>query len=420
MKQIKILLIVAIIFYSNYSFGQWQEINTIPSQYMESLNFITDDIGYVVLTEMGGSKTIEKTINGGNSWTVINMPVPSGDLQDVHFNIEGEGVAVVRDFADDAAPTKIYQTLNDGTNWQDISPDSTVAGIGNAQCQFLDQNIGFLSTGEKLYTTVDGGSNWNSYDLAGIAISMDFMDANHGIIGLFDGTFNYFGGMICTSDGGTTWNNKQLMENQTVIGEVMQIDENIAYAAPVKWGAANQQKFFKTIDNGINWDTMPVPNTIANTALSDIDFKDELNGAITVSSQEHNYIYKTTDGGATWELQNSTPFFGITDLELTTNSGYLSGGLGVFYKLVEPLSLKEPAFIDVNFYPNPVSSEQVVFWNSSEKFTSLSIFDFLGKKIHQQSLLQNNTKLPNLARGIYLLQLQNDQKIGETIKLVVE
>ncbi|HEX2899029.1 MAG TPA: YCF48-related protein, partial [Bacteroidia bacterium] len=188
----KLLLLVALLLFGNTVFGQWSwnAISFNASKRLQSLHYITEDLGYVIkATDITGTKTVEKTTNGGATWTEVTLPVVGQELQSIHFHADGAGVVVYRNLQDPIAPTKIYQTLNDGTNWQDISPDTTASGMGTAVCQFLDQDTGFFATDSYLYATVDGGANWVKHTFTVYPMSISFLDAQHGTIGTFDGTF---------------------------------------------------------------------------------------------------------------------------------------------------------------------------------------------------------------------------------------
>ena len=422
MKRIEYLLISGILICSYNIFGQWTEVSSIQGRSIHTLNFLDDDLGYaLMIKDPGGAATIEKTINGGNNWTELNLAVQSGEFQDIYFYAEGEGVVLVRDLSNDVVPTKIFQTMDDGASWQDISPDATVNGVGVGQCQFLNQNTGYFATERNLYTTLDGGENWNLIEFNEYILSLDFLDANHGTIGTWDGTFAYKGGMQSTSDGGATWTNNLLTEAYTSIGEVRRISNSLAFASPVhSWASINAGQFYKTTDSGANWSNISIPEPTNNSTLRQIDFKDEMNGVICVGDNNTTYIYRTSNGGTTWIEEGSISSTYDSDMQLTSNSGYIAGKIGSFYKRSGSTSTKEAiANVEINLFPIPVKSGQTITWNSSEMFTNLSIIDQVGKTIHQQSLNQNHATLPNLAAGFYFVQLLND-KVLKTIKLIVE
>jgi hypothetical protein len=103
------------------------------------------------------------------------------------------------------------------------------------------------------------------------------------------------------------------------------------------------------------------------------------------------------------------------------NSGYIGGKTGSFYKRSGATSVQEvPAGqADLNLFPSPVRSGQMIQWNSSEMMSHLLIIDQMGKRIHLQYLSQNNGNFPPLNSGVYFIQLWNEKGFT-TQKLVVE
>ncbi len=386
------------------------------------VDFLTDDLGYAMLIiDQTGAKTLEKTTDGGMTWTVMPLPASSQEFQAFRFSASGVGVAVFRNLQNTVTPTMIYQTLNDGMSWQDISPDSTVTGIGNASCQFLNPDTGYFAAGEKIYRTTDGGNNWTAQAFGRYVVSMDFIDALHGTLGFFDGTFNYFGSMKTTSDGGATWITTDLTEIGSVIGEVGQLTPSVSYAAPVKSGAYNKLKFFKTSNNGTTWDTIFVPDTLQDASLADIHFKDVSNGVVALTSFSGIiYLYETADGGATWTFQDSLTGSYIGDLQLTSNSGYLAGGeAGRFYKLQSTLSVQEAAKDLVQVFPNPLVSGQQLSWEATARFDRLTVLDLRGNIVHQAALQTSAAYLPTLPAGMYLLKLHG-VGASKTTRIIVK
>jgi photosystem II stability/assembly factor-like uncharacterized protein len=414
MKHTRNLLLIAFLLFTfQFSYSQWDSLNLSPAKNLERVDFLTDDLGYAMLVvTQTSARTLEKTTDGGVTWTDITPAAGSAYFQAFDFSANGIGVAVFRDLQNPVTPTLIYQTVNDGMTWQDISPDTTATGIGNAVCQFLDVNTGFLATDEFLYKTTDGGLNWTEQNLGRFPTAIDFIDADHGTLGFFDGTFSYLGSMMSTTDGGATWNTALLNESGTVIGEVGQLTTTMAYAAPVNWGSYGQRKYFTTTNNGVSWDTIFVPTAFPNSQLRGIHFKDAANGMVALTEiGGMSYFYETADGGITWTFQDSLPGLSILDLQLTDNTGYLAGGRqGKLYKLQSAMSVQEGAIDLLNIYPNPVASGASIHWDSKAQFEHITVLDLAGRMVHQAAVQWNAAELPALTAGMYLLQLQGEQR----------
>ncbi|MFT6998418.1 MAG: photosystem II stability/assembly factor-like uncharacterized protein [Cryomorphaceae bacterium] len=420
MNPIKTLFIAALTIFTLSTSAQWTVVEWLQTDGLDNIDFVDDVTGYAQMQMLQGfTSSFEKTEDGGQTWTELNIPVSPYDIQDMDFHLSGGGVLVTRSSTSEGIFTKVYRTMDDGANWEEISPDETATGFGMAQIQMLDANTVFFVTDNYFYRTTNGGDDWTAILLPAAGISVNFFDGNHGVIGTWDATFNYFGGMLATSDGGTTWNETVLDLNYSVIGVVGQLNETTSFAAPVKWGGNGQVQFYKTIDNGLNWTTVSVPETDDNATLTGFDFRDEEYGVITLSSNTQFYIYKTIDGGDVWELQNQMDQLYISDMDLTPNSGYIAAQGGFIFRLDAPLGVEERDGIDLKIYPNPAASGQLIQWNARVDFTQIRIMEITGKTVFQEKLTVQNSMLPNLSRGVYLVSLQNEG-IVKTMKIMVE
>jgi len=151
-------------------------------------------------------------------------------------------------FSDDAGLTYTLQTV-------------TAAGDALNYIRFIDKDTGLVvgDTDEILYTT-DGGTTWQAPDTLGAVggadiLCCDILDAKRWWIGYDDATLYY------TDDGGATW----------------------------------AQRTF----------TAPATAT-ALTQINDMMFVDDLNGFFLLEWVEaanlHASVYRTMDGGLSWEL----------------------------------------------------------------------------------------------------------------------
>jgi PKD repeat protein len=71
----------------------------------------------------------------------------------------------------------------------------------------------------------------------------------------------------------------------------------------------------------------------------------------------------------------------------------------------------------VNIFPNP--SKSIFHISISEKISSLEVYDILGNKIYETSVLQNLLDLSGKSKGIYFLHLKHDSKTVIFEKLIV-
>lgn len=115
------------------------------------IEFVNDNLGFC----SGGKTydgtsigTIAKTVDGGNTWTNLNMDM--SQITAFHFMNESNGFVFNFD-------KEMWKTTDGGKNWILVSssiPDSYV------DCYFADSNKIILKTSESIYHSVDGGLNW--------------------------------------------------------------------------------------------------------------------------------------------------------------------------------------------------------------------------------------------------------------------
>ncbi|MFZ9661738.1 MAG: T9SS type A sorting domain-containing protein [Chitinophagaceae bacterium] len=84
----------------------------------------------------------------------------------------------------------------------------------------------------------------------------------------------------------------------------------------------------------------------------------------------------------------------------------------------------EPTAKMVKFFPNPaVTFINIEFTKSLGKDYNFQVYNFLGKKVAEFSLISSNTRidLSNYNRGVYIFQLKdNSGKVLESGKFQVE
>ncbi len=250
----------------------------------------------------GAGQTIQeftKTVNGGDVWTpgVIN-------------NASGLGIAMIFALDEDTAwapmysPTGthahqgIYKTTDGGANWskqESATFDPSAGGFPNV-VHFWDENIGFCQGDAtdgyfELYTTDDGGENWDRVPEANIP---PHLTGEWGVVGYY-----------------------------SVVGDNL-------------WFGTNKGRVYKSTDRGHNWTVSETP--MANT-YTDVWFKDEMNGLVQDKNENSpGTIYKTEDGGDTWDLvEHFGPIFtndmayvpGTASTWIST--GAATGNMGVSY-----------------------------------------------------------------------------------------
>jgi len=260
--------------------AQW--ITQTTTKTLNSVYFTDSQNGWAV----GYVGTLLRTTDSGLNWNTVDL----GYLNDfneiifVNYNygwiVGGEGL--------------ILKTTDGGGSW--FQQNSGV-NFNLVTVFFIDENNGWISTnaltGEVLKTT-NSGETWNSYPTGINFYSIIFFTS------INNGWTAGWGGVIArTSDGGVNW-----LLDSTQIGssfsDIIFISENIG------WIVGNSGRILKTNNGGNTWNVLPF--NAASFNIFSVFFIDENTGWITGVDINSDYgkIFKTTDGGITWDQEIST------------------------------------------------------------------------------------------------------------------
>ena len=406
------LIVLALFFLSVLSLSaQWQSVD-FPEEKGTIIHFdlIDANTAYAVFFNSINDLTLEKTVDGGLTWSQVDSPIASipYGFQGVHFFDEGKGVMLIRDLSDDVQPTKLYRTFDDGLSWNAIGPEETATGIGDGATQFLSEEIGFFSTDTYLYRTLNGGQSWTVHLIPGYIQYLDFVDENTGVVGLFDGSFLYRGGMYCTTDGGETWNGQYLDTDNSLMDNIVQASNNKAYATANRSNSflSNHSTIFVSEDAGLSWDSIPTPIDVTNIehAYIDIDNEDELH-ALFYSDNSFSLYYRN-ELTETWEFEYSFASLSALEMAFSDDAVFLSGKKGQFWKKIILSSTRTSATNTVELYPNPLQSGGLLNLDGLEGSYDLQLLDSKGQVVlFQRYFDQEALNIPLLPSGLYMLRL---------------
>ncbi|MDZ4823978.1 MAG: T9SS type A sorting domain-containing protein [Flavobacteriales bacterium] len=144
--------------------------------------------------------TVHNSFDGGETWTTgaynVNLPLVAFPLYDLEF-VDAMNGRLSGDSG------YVYFTSDGGLNW--IKNNTIGATLDLPECFFITNNIGWYSTQNLIYKTINGGNSWTSTSLAlgnGYLGNMHFYDASNGLaVKGFGGVFS----LMQTTNGGTVW-----------------------------------------------------------------------------------------------------------------------------------------------------------------------------------------------------------------------
>jgi photosystem II stability/assembly factor-like uncharacterized protein len=171
-----------------------------------------------------------------------------------------------------------------------------------------------VSENSQLWRTTDGGSTWilisnlvsNLDQIWGLSpTQIQFIDENEGWV-----LYPFF--LLHTQDGGNSWEKKEFDSG------IVRMQFQGRYTGWIGGGTIPYNKpnvIYRTKNGGITWEQIEIPNTNRGSDdIRDIFFIDEQSGWIANTRG----IYHTDDGGMTWQKQILPEQTNVSMLGLTT------------------------------------------------------------------------------------------------------
>jgi len=341
--------------------------------------FLNSQTGYTC-----GVNGVDKTIDGGNSWTSINAPLNS------YVDMQITGIDSIYTVSTNSLTGGIFRTTNGGLNWeQQLNLGSQNPG----KIYMYNGRIGFASTGAGLYKTTNSGSNWNNISGNGTFFDMYFKDSLNG------------------------WKSRQLMD--------------------------------RTTDGGITWITQTLPtggNIILNYLLKFAYVKTDtifgVGGLAIVPNGARGFIYRSINGGNTWEYQIPDTAIHAPQYQYIKNINnnlwaywFLSGihttngGDPIWLTGIEQISTEIPKKYKLyQNYPNPFNPYTNIKYQitNNKSFVHLTIYDVAGReviklvnKVQNAGTYKVDWNAAGYSSGIYFYSLTVNRKIVETKKMVL-
>jgi photosystem II stability/assembly factor-like uncharacterized protein len=243
----------------------------------------------------------------------------------------------------------VWKTINNGTTYKPIFDSQGSYSIGCVTMDPNNQSTIWVGTGENnnqrsvaygdgIYKSLDGGASWkhmglkNSEHIGKIIVHPENSDivwvAAIGPLWSSGGDR----GLYKTTDGGETWNNTLEIDQYTGVTDLIidPRDPDVLYAASFQrarhvftyLGGGPGSSIYKSTDGGETWDKAAkgLPSgDLGRIGLAVSADPDIIYAIVEASSGDKSGFYKTTNAGATWTKQGGHVTSGNYYQEIVTD-----------------------------------------------------------------------------------------------------
>jgi photosystem II stability/assembly factor-like uncharacterized protein len=272
----------------------------------------------------GSSTALRYTTNGGLNWTATNTGLPSSTLYSINYF---PGLADTDYWYASGNSFYAFRSINNGLTWDSVSIAGTQTYVSTYYN--LDRNVSTMVTAGAfglINSSTNGGANWTAHNSLPYGSTLndiwcENMNGRVIAVGSVSPT-----PLMYSSNGGASWSTDPGLPITSTLYGIKMINSLTGYVS----GSSN--RVYKTTNGGATWDSVSTAIG-ASTTLYCPDFVNVNTGWVSGSSGR---VFKTTNGGANWSLLTT----GITNTlyridMFDANTGWFIGSTGTVRKTTD-------------------------------------------------------------------------------------
>ena len=287
-----------VIYYTTNSGVSWvQQFAT--SRLLAKMHFLNNNTGYAVGGwQDGSSYLVLKTTNGGTNWQDLSFGSTAYSVEAVFFIDANTGWIGCRN---NQLYPQIQKTTDGGATWTAQNTGLPSTNIGIVSIAFTNANKGWASvssiniSGNVLYTN-DGGTTWTTQYSTGEHYNYLAVKDSNNIAVVGKSVLGTGAEKVCvSSNGGTSWN--------TYVPPINAYTNAIAYVNNSIWLGSAYSQIIRSTNGGANF-------VFQNQSPSwrSIGWGSAQNGwAVAGYNGASNFTLRTTNAGVNWFYDNNAP-----------------------------------------------------------------------------------------------------------------
>jgi len=330
----------------------------------------------------------------------------------------------------------LYISTNGGNAWGDITPNGQSGAWVTPYIIDPTTHTTIYAGYTDVYKSTNEGNSWSaiSSNLAGgnyieaLAVAPSNSNYIYAGVGGQTTTIAACSELYKTANGGTTWtsiSSSLPLSFAPLTGiAIKPNDPNTLWVTLSNYDAAD--KVFKSTNGGTTWTN--VTNNFPNVPANCIVYVPNTPNALYVGTDLG--VWYTDDALGYWvQFNNGLPNVIVNDLKIQTSASLLRAGTYGRGLWSTPLYITTdvPSVTsnnpEVKVYPNPTSGEVFIELPSSNLNADISVFNVVGEKITDVSIVSFGESkytlyLGDKPKGIYFIRVQTEQGMT-TEKLVL-